>query len=219
MVQAVRHEGGVILVKLAAAEDIQEQGNIPVQLRGVLVFHDEPAALEDLAAALVAHGILVPVVIRLGTVVALDIEDVAAVRGGREQQRFPVRVDAALQAAVDAHEHFARGGEHEPQVFRPAQFRGNFRLRMEEGGSVRGEVFITPVQRTGCIVVHFIGIFAGLAPFPDGPAGDLRFLRDEPLLQPADADPRPFIGQEGPADYLDMCHLLTSSTGTDQERR
>ena len=92
-------------------------------------------------------------------------------------------------------------------------------LRMEEGGSVRGEVFITPVQRTGCIVVHFIGIFAGLAPFPDGPAGDFRFLRDEPLLQPADADPRPFIGQEGTADYLDMCHLLTSSTGTDRERR
>ena len=219
VVQAVGHEGGVVLVELAAAEDIIEQGDIMVQGGDVFVLSDEPAALEHLAAALVAHGILVPVVIWLGTVVALDIKDVAAVRGGREQQRFPVGVDAALQAAVDAHEHFACGGEHEPQVFRPAQFCGHFRLRMEEGGSVRGEVFFPPDQRAGSFVIHLIGVLPGLAPFPDGPAGDLRFLRDEPLLQPADADPRPFIGQEGTADYLDMCHLLTSSTGTDRERR
>ena len=163
-------------------------------------------ALKNLPAASGAQRGRIPFIIRLGTVIGLNFNgQFRPVDIGGQQNRIPVRVNAAHQFSVDADNHLRRRMQAQIHPLPGKAFR-NVRRSADKGRAIRGEHHIPAIQRPFLPVHKFIGIFTDLMRITDPQAGDFLLICPDAPLKPGKTQVRPLFRAHGPADNFYMSH-------------
>ena len=145
-----------------------------------MVDRDDIHTCEYLAAATRCHRLRVSLIVRLRSVIALDLDlhlSVFSDERGYEHP-VPVRVDAACIFTVHLNYHFGSCMMIKPEFLASHLFR-NGDFTFDECCSIRGEIHIAVYKRSPSFGIILEFIFAYLTCIADSEILNLIFLLDD----------------------------------------